>query len=247
MKTRRKPRRFSVIALAAVLVALVLGLAAPAFGSSSAAQRQIDRVAAKAERQAQQSALLVAVNAQKNVQRQVIVEFGDPVNIARDDRVETVVSIGGDVTVAGTVDTTVVAVGGDVTLLPTAKVGPANGDEASIVVINGELTRAAGAQVSGGVADGRRRQRRRPGELGRGLGTWRHVPPPRDLRRLAHRDGRLPADGTHRSRAPARPDPFDRAACRDASGCFARLGRLDRVPDPAGPHRAGHRSLGCCW
>ena len=152
MKTQRKPRRLSVIALAATLVALVLGLAAPAFGSSSAAQRQIDRVAAKAEQQAQRSAMLVAANAQKNVQRQVIVEFGDPVNVARGERVQTVVSIGGDVTVAGTVDEVVVAIGGDVTLLPTAKVGAnMNNGNDSIVLINGELTRRPGAEVTGNV------------------------------------------------------------------------------------------------
>ena len=86
------------------------------------------------------------------MERQVIVEFGDPVVVQRGERVQTVVSIGGDVTVAGTVDQTVVAVGGDVTLRSTAKVGgEMTGQDAIVVVINGELTRATGAEVQGDI------------------------------------------------------------------------------------------------
>ena len=94
-----------------------------------------------------------ANDAQTGVQRQAIVEVGDPVFVARDDTVDTVVSIGGDVTIAGTVKNTVVAVGGDVTLRPTAVVGTSVADPnaSSIVVVNGEFRREPGAEVTGSI------------------------------------------------------------------------------------------------
>ena len=154
MKTRGKRSRARILALAAVVVALVLAVAAPAFGTSAAAQTKADQVATKAEQQASRQVHLLAAKAEQNVQRQVIVEFGDPVNVQRGERVETVVSIGGDVTIAGTVDEVVVAVGGDVTLLPTAKIGQnmTNGDD-SLVLINGELTRSPGSEVTGSIQE----------------------------------------------------------------------------------------------
>ena len=82
--------------------------------------------------------------------RDAIIEFGDPVRIAVNERVQTVVSFGGDVTVAGTVTQAVVAFGGDVRILPTAKVG---GDltpsDPSIVAMGGTITVADGARVTG--------------------------------------------------------------------------------------------------
>ena len=135
MKTWMRKRRIAVAALAVVATIALLGLAAPAL----AAGGTTDPVSRPA-----------VTGAQGDVQRQVIVEFGDPVFVASVDRVETVVSIGGDVTIAGTVDTSVVAVGGDVTLLPSAQVGPSNANDASVVVVNGELIRKPGATVNGG-------------------------------------------------------------------------------------------------
>lgn len=79
-----------------------------------------------------------------------IVEFGDPVQIAKDERVESVVAFGGDVTVAGTVTHSVVAIGGDVRLLPTADVGQAlTGTDPSVVSVGGTITVAEGAAVNG--------------------------------------------------------------------------------------------------
>ena len=138
MKIKRQKRRIAGLALAVVALVVALGLAAPAFAQGSNGQR-VGPVAAN--------------DAQDSVQRQVIVEFGDPVKVASGETVETVVSIGGDVTIAGTVQNTVVAVGGDVTLRSTAVVGAGVSDPnaSSVVVINGELTREAGAEVTGGI------------------------------------------------------------------------------------------------
>jgi hypothetical protein len=84
--------------------------------------------------------------------RDAIIEFGDPVSIAGNERVQTVVSFGGDVTVAGTVTQTVVAFGGDVRILPTARVGGAlSPSDPSIVAMGGTITVADGAQVAGEV------------------------------------------------------------------------------------------------
>ena len=82
--------------------------------------------------------------------RDAIIEFGDPVRIAENERVQTVVSFGGDVTVAGTVTETVVAFGGDVRILPTAKVGGAqSSSDPAIVAVGGTITVADGAHVTG--------------------------------------------------------------------------------------------------
>jgi hypothetical protein len=83
--------------------------------------------------------------------RDMIVEFGDPVDIAANERVEAVVSFGGDVTVAGTVTSTIVAFGGDVRLLPTASVGGGLTDsqDPSVFAMGGTITVEEGAQVNG--------------------------------------------------------------------------------------------------
>ncbi|HET6496079.1 MAG TPA: hypothetical protein VFH61_12035 [Thermoleophilia bacterium] len=82
--------------------------------------------------------------------RDAIIEFGDPVRIAENERVQTVVSFGGDVTVAGTVTETVVAFGGDVRILPTARVGGAQSpSDPAIVAMGGTITVADGAHVTG--------------------------------------------------------------------------------------------------
>jgi len=85
--------------------------------------------------------------------RDAIIEFGDPVQIAVNERVQTVVSFGGDVTVAGTVTQTVVAFGGDVRILPTARVGGAlsSPGDPSVVAMGGTITIADGARVTGEV------------------------------------------------------------------------------------------------
>ncbi len=83
--------------------------------------------------------------------RDVILEFGDPVTIPANERVEAVVSFGGDVTVAGTVTSTIVAFGGDVRILPSANVGSGltSRQDASVVAMGGTITVEDGAQVSG--------------------------------------------------------------------------------------------------
>ncbi len=84
--------------------------------------------------------------------RDAILEFGDPVRVALDERVGSVVSFGGDVTVAGTVTRTIVSFGGDVLLLPTARVGGALAEtDASVVSFGGTITAREGAQVTGGL------------------------------------------------------------------------------------------------
>jgi hypothetical protein len=98
-----------------------------------------------------------------------IVQFGDDVTVAAGQRVDSVVAVGGDVTINGSVKSSVVAVGGDVVvrgtignslvaaggdvrLAPTAVVGQtmSPGDK-SIVLFGGALTRAPGSQVVGNV------------------------------------------------------------------------------------------------
>ena len=62
----------------------------------------------------------------------------------------SVVAFGGDITVSGTVGATIVAFGGDVRLGETAVVGfDVPPDEASVVLLGGNLYRADGAQVHG--------------------------------------------------------------------------------------------------
>ncbi len=132
MKARSWRRALSLATLAVVLMLATLG------GASSASAAPGDPSPGVAQT--------------KQVERQVIVEFGDPVVVQRGERVQTVVSIGGDVTIAGTVDQTVVTVGGDVILRSTANVGGEMARQnASVVVINGELTRATGAAVQGDI------------------------------------------------------------------------------------------------
>ncbi|HET6496798.1 MAG TPA: hypothetical protein VFH61_15690 [Thermoleophilia bacterium] len=78
--------------------------------------------------------------------------FGDPVHIAAGERVESVVSFGGDVTVAGTVTRSIVSFGGDVLLLPTASVGAAQSEtDTTVVSFGGTITARDGAQVTGGL------------------------------------------------------------------------------------------------
>src|SRR5512137_1838372 len=138
MRIKRHKRRVGFLALAVVALVVALGLAAPAFAQ---------------DKNRQNAGPVAANDAQNSVQRQVIVEFGDPVFVGRSETVDTVVSIGGDVTIAGTVENTIVAVGGDVTLRPTAVVGTKITDSStsSVVVVNGEFTKDPGAQVTGSI------------------------------------------------------------------------------------------------
>jgi hypothetical protein len=86
--------------------------------------------------------------------RGTVVQAGGDVTIAQQDVADAVVSIGGNVDVAGTVKTAILAVGGDVRLEQTAVVG-SQGDagDTSIVLVGGTLTRAPGAQVTGDVSN----------------------------------------------------------------------------------------------
>lgn len=71
-------------------------------------------------------------------------------NVTVQGTVETAVSVGGDVTVEGTVEKRVVSVGGDIRLLDGAVVGSRNSEQdTAIVLIGGALTRAPDATVTG--------------------------------------------------------------------------------------------------
>jgi hypothetical protein len=75
------------------------------------------------------------------------IAFGQDVRIERDEEVtDAVLVIGGNATIEGRVRDGVVVVGGDLHLLPTADV---RGD---VVLVGGQLTRDAGAQLIGGVS-----------------------------------------------------------------------------------------------
>lgn len=84
--------------------------------------------------------------------RDAVVQFGSPVDIGPNERVKTIISFGGPVTVAGTVQNTIVAFGGSVHLLPTAVVGSGQSQgDAALVLFGGHLTSDPGAQVTGQV------------------------------------------------------------------------------------------------
>ena len=136
MNTHRM-RRVLVPSLALLVLAVALLIAGSAMTSvaNAAPQDRSARVAAAVQT------------------RDAIIEFGDPVRIAENERVQTVVSFGGDVTVAGTVTETVVAFGGDVRILPTARVGGdlSSPGDPSVVAMGGTITIADGARVTGEV------------------------------------------------------------------------------------------------
>ena len=132
MKTWTLRRKIALAALVVALVAMAFSVTPTAFAAQGGATPQPTPT--------------------RQVQRDAIVQFGDPVRVGVDERVQTVVSVGGDVTVAGTVTQTIVAVGGDVTLRPTASVGESTkADAASVVIVNGTLTREPGSQLKGNV------------------------------------------------------------------------------------------------
>ncbi|MFA4964673.1 MAG: hypothetical protein WC709_03420, partial [Thermoleophilia bacterium] len=141
MKTERLPRVLAaaaaLIALALALVALGMAMTGPA-GAASPSPQETRPASGQAQ---------VRVGSADG-----IVRFREPVDIGPAERVANVVSFGGDVTVAGTVDEAVVVFGADVHLLPTAVVGAnMNAGDASLVLFGGTLTRDPGAQVVGDV------------------------------------------------------------------------------------------------
>jgi hypothetical protein len=69
--------------------------------------------------------------------------FGQPMRVEADERVETIVTIGGDLTVMGEVVSNAVVIGGSLELGPEARVG---GD---VVAVGGSITRHSGAVVVG--------------------------------------------------------------------------------------------------
>jgi hypothetical protein len=82
--------------------------------------------------------------------RGTIFKVGGNVDVPQGDTANAVIAIGGDVTVAGTVKNTIVAVGGDVHLQSGASVGSdAKSGDSSIVLVGGDLTKAAGATQQG--------------------------------------------------------------------------------------------------
>ena len=87
-----------------------------------------------------------------DVNRGVIVQFGNPIKIGAHERVQAVVAFGGDVTIAGTVTDTVVAFGGDVHVLPSATIGRSlSTDEPAIVALGGAVTVDEGARMYGSI------------------------------------------------------------------------------------------------
>ncbi len=144
MKTPRRKLWPVLVALTVVLA--IAFVAVPAMAATGGHGQD------KAKGAVQPHGTRVAATAQSQVQRQVIVEVGDPVVVGPHERVQTVVSIGGDVTIAGTVDESVIVIGGDVLLQATADVGGRmKNQDATMVIVNGELTRQTGAQVQGNI------------------------------------------------------------------------------------------------
>jgi hypothetical protein len=89
------------------------------------------------------------------VDRGDIFKFGGTINVPQADTADSVVGIGSDINVAGTVRNEVVAIGGNVHLAPTAAVGTQNAaGDTSVLLVGGTLTRASGATVTGGVSRG---------------------------------------------------------------------------------------------
>ncbi len=87
-------------------------------------------------------------------ERGTVFQAGNNVTIPREDTAESVVAIGGNVTVAGTVRTSIIAVGGDVRLNRTAVVGSSvQQADTSIVLVGGSLDQAQGARVTGQVSN----------------------------------------------------------------------------------------------
>jgi len=76
-----------------------------------------------------------------------IVEFGDDITIAEDQVVKHIVSVGGQVTVYGTVEGRIVAVGSSVVLSPTAQVGK------SITTVGGIIVLGMGSKVEGSLME----------------------------------------------------------------------------------------------
>ena len=224
MNTERM-RRVLVPSLALLILAVALLIAGSAMTSvaNAAPQDRSARVAAAVQT------------------RDAIIEFGDPVRIAENERVETVVSFGGDVTVAGTVTETVVAFGGDVRILPTARVGGAlsSPGDPSVVAMGGTITIADGARVAGEV--------KRIDE-----GDWSalvNVPVPHIdatwtgllVPRLARADRHLPGPGAGRGGADAAADAGRRSRALSAYRVLLRVGRADLLHHRAG---GGSRAAG---
>lgn len=90
--------------------------------------------------------------------RDAIIRVGQDIYVAPGETVETVVAIGGRVTLAGTVRNAVVAIGGDVVMEPTSSVGgAATPADVAVVTVGGRLITQNGAQLMGKVvttADG---------------------------------------------------------------------------------------------
>lgn len=76
-----------------------------------------------------------------------IVEFGDDITIAEDQVVKHIVSVGGQVTVYGTVEGRIVAIGSSVVLSPTAQV------EKGITTVGGIIVLGADSKVKGSLTE----------------------------------------------------------------------------------------------
>ncbi|GAB4243337.1 MAG: hypothetical protein Kow00129_02390 [Thermoleophilia bacterium] len=130
--TDRSLPRWAMIGLGAVLFALTFALSPPAgvlIGPAPAAATTVTG-------------------------GDTVVAFGDDVHIGPADRVASVVSFGGEVTIAGVVEHSVVSFGGDVRLRPGASVGTrVTEDDVSVVTLGGHLEKADGAGLSGKTID----------------------------------------------------------------------------------------------
>lgn len=94
--------------------------------------------------------LVVQVRPADAAERGTIFRVGSTVNIPEADTADSIVAIGGDVRVAGTVREAIVAVGGDVRLLDGAQVGTEmNPGDNSVILVGGTLTTSPGATIRG--------------------------------------------------------------------------------------------------
>jgi len=82
------------------------------------------------------------------------IRFGQDAHVGPDEYLESVVVLGGDAVIEGTVRRSVVVIGGDVRLQPGALVGiGADRADATVVTIAGDILGARGAEVAGRTID----------------------------------------------------------------------------------------------
>ena len=144
---RTRPRRRGRVAVAALALAVFV-LAGSALAATAQARAPLATDFAGAPAVASRSATIGSSDGG------VTVKLGSDAIVRQGEKADSVVVVGGNAIVYGTVAHTVVAIGGDVQLKSTAVVGSAMGpNDASIVTVGGDVTREPGAIVIGKTTD----------------------------------------------------------------------------------------------